>query len=152
MMLPTLVPLATKIANLRYIEGSKGYFLSYMGFVYKIDDIYQNSVVLTPKKPSFQRNGYCNTSVYFYDESISPSITLHTAIMKAYRGEPPFMAQVHHIDHHRWNNALTNLKYVSPEVHYDLHREKEKYNRDEEMTLFLEWWNLWYNENLEIFF
>lgn len=150
-LLPTINPLAEKTADLKYIPESKGYYLSPIGFVYSIRQIYQNSILLEPKKPSPQRNGYCNSTVYYYDGT-SRSIILHIALMEAYRGKRPFMAQIHHKDHHRWNNSITNLIYVSPEVHYELHSKKDKYDAVAENKLFLEWWEIWHDELLEIYF
>ena len=151
MMLPTIIPLAEKIANLKYIPGSKAYFLSPMGFIYQIDEVYQHSVLLIPKKPSPQNNGYCNASLYFYDGHIEHK-TIHPMMMEAYFGKRPYKAQIHHKDHHRWNNSLSNLEYVSPEVHYDLHATKDKYDAKAEEKLFDDWWQLWKDEYLEIFF
>lgn len=49
---------------------------------------------------------------------------LHIYIYEKYNGEIPKGYQIHHIDHNKDNNEISNLKLVSREEHNKIHREE----------------------------
>ena len=54
------------------------------------------------------------------------SIAVHRLIAQAFLPRLPEQTEVHHIDRDRSNNSLDNLKWVTPEEHDDLHRDKPR--------------------------
>ena len=49
---------------------------------------------------------------------------LHTYIYEKYKGEIPRGMQVHHIDHNKDNNDISNLKLLTKKEHIELHKKE----------------------------
>ena len=54
------------------------------------------------------------------------SIAVHKLLAQAFLPRLPEQTEVHHKDRDRSNNSLSNLQWVTPEEHDDLHRDKPR--------------------------
>lgn len=55
------------------------------------------------------------------------SIGLHRVIAEAFVPRLPQQTEVHHIDRNRQNNSVSNLQWLSPAEHDDVHRDKPRH-------------------------
>ena len=55
------------------------------------------------------------------------SIGLHRVIAEAFVPKLPNQTEVHHIDRDRQNNSVSNLQWLSPAEHDDMHRDKPRH-------------------------
>ena len=55
------------------------------------------------------------------------SIGLHRVIAEAFVPKLPNQTEVHHIDRDRQNNSVSNLQWLSPAEHDDMHKDKPRH-------------------------
>src|SRR4029077_1427245 len=63
-------------------------------------------------KPGQQRHGYFAVRLA-RNNTTGPSIPIHRLVAKVFLGPIPNGKEVHHIDHNKQNNLVSNLRYVT---------------------------------------
>ena len=87
------------------------------------------------KFATFQGKRYCRDEHTGYYLNSHESKRLHRAVWEAYNGAIPDGFEIHHIDHDKGNNAISNLAMVSAEEHRKIHaeeltEEQQQFKRD----------------------
>ena len=118
------------------IEGYEGiYEISSLGRVKHLPTTvltisYHGDVVSTRKTESYIVKQCDNAQHYkvvgLVKGSSVNSIAVHRLLAQAFLPKLPGQTEVHHKDRDRSNNSLSNLQWVTPEEHDDLHRDKPR--------------------------
>lgn len=138
--------------GIKYIPDSKGYFVSVSGDVLRLAGMYTKEPHFKCIKPTLRKDGYCIASIAYrhiymgtdgqgnrYYKEGQRSMMIHRLVAEAFLGKCPDGVEVDHIDGHRWNNALSNLDYITRGENRNRHHGPFDYDKEKE--LFDAWWN-----------
>lgn len=99
----------------KYYCSNKGRIKSLVGY---------DAIIMNPYKT---KDGYLRVSLYC--ENGRRDLLLHRIVAMCFLSAPPRLDyQLHHLDFDRSNCQLSNLVWLDPKEHRNLHLEKEKKN------------------------
>ena len=145
------------IYPVKWIPGSKGYFTTKRGLVYRLAGVWNHHYRFIPIKPSLKKNGYCNVTITYLGDILEDekpdfqkSESLHALMAMQYLGfKPSRDSEVDHIDRIRWHNNIENLRWL-PKAQ-NRNRAKDKYDFEGQKVALNEWWQL-NNDEFELYF
>lgn len=141
----------------KWIPGSKGYFIMKRGMVYRLTGVWNHHYVFKPIKPSLKANGYINVTITYLgdlEEDGKPdyqkSESLHALMAMMFLGfKPTRDAEVDHKDKIRWHNNIENLRWLPKSQNRN--RTRDKYDFEGQKAKLNEWWEL-NNDEFELYF
>ena len=143
---------------MKYIPGSKGYFTTKHGIVYRLSGVWNHHYKFIPIKPALKANGYCNVTITFLGDlgededkpDYQKTMSLHALIANQYLGPKPHKDwEVDHKDRIRWHNEIENLRWLPRAENRS--RAKEPYDFEGQKVALNEWWDL-NNDDFNVYF
>ena len=143
---------------MKYIPGSKGYFTTKHGLVYRLSGVWNHHYRFVPIKPAMKKNGYCNVTITYLGDlgededkpDFQKVLSLHALIAKQYLGEKPNRDwEVDHIDRVRWHNDIENLRWLPRAANRA--RAKGAYDFEGQKQALEDWW-LMFNDDMCVYF